>query len=254
MAIRDDIIVNWASSPRIIEVAAPSVTVSIQDLVDTCRHLEAEIENIDNERLIDASGKDDLGEGLLVGITLSLNNAKLKFEDRAPGSWAICKVSGGNLVAADDGGVSMNPIEPSSYVTVTLMQSVSATMVQDEEIDWIWGKTKNLPTDPTSKSDLEATHGYGSWEGGGGSRPKITVLKTKIKGMDPVIVATPSVSISVHPIWAKKINVWETPDVLIMYRKDFKRRINIPVNVGVSINKLIYWKVEDYGAPFDSKD
>ena len=33
-----------------------------------------------------------------------------------------------------------------------------------EDLDVIDAKTKNLPSDPASKSDLEETHGIGSWE------------------------------------------------------------------------------------------
>ena len=43
MSIRSDIWVNWSASPRIIWVTAPSVVLTIQDLVDTCRSLEAEL-------------------------------------------------------------------------------------------------------------------------------------------------------------------------------------------------------------------
>jgi len=82
MTVRSDITVDFARSPRIITVAAPSTELTIQDLVDTLRNIEADIQNIDNDMLIKASGKEDLGGGVTVGITAELQNAKVAFEGR----------------------------------------------------------------------------------------------------------------------------------------------------------------------------
>ena len=82
MTVRNDIDVEWWRSPRIIMVEAPSTTISIQDLVDTLRSIEDELINLDDQSLLDASGKEPLGENLKVGITVKLNNAQLAFERR----------------------------------------------------------------------------------------------------------------------------------------------------------------------------
>lgn len=134
MAVRSDISVIWALSPRIIEVAAPSTEVTIQDLVDTLRTLESELGALDDDYLIDAFGKEELGGGVYVAVTLQLQNAKLRFQARSGPEWVACKVSGGNLVALDLLGDPMDPIAPSAYVTVTYAQAVSAALV-DVEID-----------------------------------------------------------------------------------------------------------------------
>lgn len=163
MSIRQDITINWGVSPRIIEVAASSVVLTIQDLYDTLRSLGAGVSAIDEPEIIDGSGKEVLSETELVGLTVKLLNAKVKFADRT--SPTDCAISGGNLVALDENSAPMNPIQYAPFVTVAYAKSSSATLVQSAAIDSIRAKTDLLPSDPTSKSDLEATHGYGSWEG-----------------------------------------------------------------------------------------
>ena len=79
MTIRSDVSVNWWVSPRIITVAAPSLEISIQDLVDTCRWLEEQFSNMAWPHLINAAGKEPLGGGVTVGITATLQNAVLQF-------------------------------------------------------------------------------------------------------------------------------------------------------------------------------
>ena len=83
MATRNDVTVDFLESPRIIEVAAPSTEITMQDLVDTIRKIEdAFTKGMPHDKLLDASGKQDLGGGVLVGITTDLQNAQLSFEPR----------------------------------------------------------------------------------------------------------------------------------------------------------------------------
>mgnify|MGYP003645628531 FL=1 len=49
----------------------------MQDLVDAIRVYEAELDNLDIPKICDASGKEDLGGGVLVGITVKLWNWNL---------------------------------------------------------------------------------------------------------------------------------------------------------------------------------
>ena len=132
MAIRNDIEVNWNVSPRIILIKAPSTEITMQDLVDTARYLEALFNNMDDPHLVDASGKENLGGGVLVGITVKLNNARIKFEDRTGPSWVRCDITGGNLVAVDVNDISIDAVESSSYVTVTRTSSASTTISELE--------------------------------------------------------------------------------------------------------------------------
>jgi len=111
-------------------VASPSTTITIQDLHDTCRDFEDNLDNMSYEKLINSAGKEDLGGGVQVGITSTLNNAKLAFEARGGPSFTACVVSGGNLVAVDENGTQVDPIEPTDYTQVTIAQSASATLVE----------------------------------------------------------------------------------------------------------------------------
>ena len=105
--------------------------VTIQQLINAIRDWEDNLENMDCAKVADASGKEDLGGNLQVGITLKLLNWKVKFADRPPPDWVGCGVSGGNLVAVNGNNQPMNPIQPSPYVTVTIKGAVSAALIAD---------------------------------------------------------------------------------------------------------------------------
>lgn len=83
MTTRDDVLVDFTVSPRIIEVASPSAEMTMQDLVDTIRKIEDSFAHgISFPKLLNASGKEELGGGVKVGITVNLQNAQLSFEPR----------------------------------------------------------------------------------------------------------------------------------------------------------------------------
>ena len=84
MVTRDDLTVDYLESPRIIEIAAPSTEITMQDLVDTVRIDEYSFSTpgMANPKLLNASGKEDLGGGVLVGITADLQDAQLSFQAR----------------------------------------------------------------------------------------------------------------------------------------------------------------------------
>lgn len=83
MVTRNDVNADYVPSPRVIEVSAPSTELTVQDLVDTLRvSEEAFSEGLSFDKLIDAAGKEDLGGGVLVGITASLQDAQVAFEAR----------------------------------------------------------------------------------------------------------------------------------------------------------------------------
>ena len=139
--------VNWAASPRIITIAASEagLTVTAQDLVDTLRQIEDEPENLAYDHLLDAAGKQVLGVGVAVGITVILQNAKIKFADRSPPTYVQCSVTGGNLVAVDANGASMSPIEPSAYTQVMTQASTSPSIAENDKpaiADAVWDELK----------------------------------------------------------------------------------------------------------------
>ncbi len=129
MTVRSDITVDWAVSPRIIEVASPSVDVLVQDLIDTLRELEDELENISYKTIVRATGKEALTSDLNVGITCTLLNARLKFEDRTT-TFVRCDILGGNLLAVDDAGVPMEAIEFSNFTQIVSDLSPAPTQLR----------------------------------------------------------------------------------------------------------------------------
>jgi len=122
---------------KLIIVKAPDTEVTIQDLYNNIRDWEDEPENMEVYKVADCTGKEELGGGVYVGLTLKLIDWKLKFEDRSGPSYIICNVSGGNLVMYNTATSSYeSPIEPSAYVTVTLTSSSSATLQELSSIQY----------------------------------------------------------------------------------------------------------------------
>lgn len=82
MTTRNDFSVEYNTSPRVAEIAAPSVEVVMQDVVDTLRKHEDSFQGMGFPKLVNASGKEDLGGGTSVGITVASQNTLLAFEAR----------------------------------------------------------------------------------------------------------------------------------------------------------------------------
>lgn len=82
MATREDVVVDFEPSPRIAIVDAPSVEFVVQDIVDTLRKREDTFRGMSETKLLDASGKQDLGGGTSVGITADLQDTQIAFEGR----------------------------------------------------------------------------------------------------------------------------------------------------------------------------
>ncbi len=120
--------VDAFSSPRVIEVQAPITEITIQDLTDQIKDWEDEPSSLTYPILVLTYGKQPLGGGIYVGITAELQNAKVSFQARSAPDEILCTISGGNLVAIDSNGDSMNPIHPTAYTQVVLSQSSSATI------------------------------------------------------------------------------------------------------------------------------
>ncbi|MEA2038098.1 MAG: hypothetical protein U9O94_11425, partial [Nanoarchaeota archaeon] len=125
MAIRADISVNWNLSPRIITVASPSTALTMQDLYDTMR--DVEYTQMDESYIIAGAGGEPLGGGVLVGLTLTLNNAKVAFEARPGPEYVQCYLTGGNLVSTDINGDPTSAVEPTAFTQIIQSNSSSAT-------------------------------------------------------------------------------------------------------------------------------
>lgn len=129
MAVLSSIWVNWDVSPRVIWVTAPIDNILVQDILDTCRSLEAEQSNITNAALVSASGKGSLGYGVYEGISITLLNTVIAFEDRPGPDFTQCVVSGGNIIAFDSVGNNLLPIQTTAYTQVVVLASIATTIM-----------------------------------------------------------------------------------------------------------------------------
>jgi len=134
MAVRDDIRVNWALSPRIITILAPSTEVTIQDLHDTLTDLEDEPPALAYDQIISTSGDEPLGSGVYVGLTATLLNAQIAFEARPGPDWVLCTIRGGNIVAIDANGAEIDVRKPTAFTSVDRAASSSATQLSQEDL------------------------------------------------------------------------------------------------------------------------
>ena len=107
---------------QIIDVTSPQTDVDIQILLNAIRDAEDEGIGMVYPKIADADGKQDLGGGVITGITLYLYpNWQIRF-------WAgtyTAHITGGNLI----GGPGDNPIAFTAGVQVILVQSASSTLV-----------------------------------------------------------------------------------------------------------------------------
>jgi len=112
---------------KIITVPAPDITLDLQYLINSIREAEDDITpGMAYPKIADAFGKQDLGGGVTVGITVVLLDGwRVKFEDRSGPSTISTTISGGNFV----GEAGANPVAPATYVQVTVAQSTSASII-----------------------------------------------------------------------------------------------------------------------------
>jgi len=112
---------------KIINVPLPDVNVDLQFLLNSIRDAEDDITpGMAYPKIADAFGKQDLGGGVLVGITVVLLDGwRIMFADRPGPATISCSVTGGNFV----GEAGANPVAPSTYTQVTTQQSSSATII-----------------------------------------------------------------------------------------------------------------------------
>lgn len=107
---------------ELIYITSPQTDILCQDLINVIRDREDDEEGVLYDKIADASGKENLGEGVRVGITINLlGNWQIKF-------WTgnyIAKISGGNLV----GGPGGDPVAYSAGVQVLLIQSAASTII-----------------------------------------------------------------------------------------------------------------------------
>ena len=144
---------SYDKSTQIMTVLAPDTEITVQEIVNQTREFEDEPHNMEIFKIIDASGKENLGGGVLVGITATLLDWKIAFEARPGPTYILCDISGGNLVNFDTGTeLYDSPVSPTAFVTVTRTSSASATLQELSIIQfssyqnmvWVDASTSNI--------------------------------------------------------------------------------------------------------------
>ncbi len=115
---------------KIITVPIADNSLDLQFLIDEIRGAEHNLApGMAYSKIADAYGKQDLGGGLKVGITVVLLDGwRVAFAARPGPSTVSVTITGGNFV----GEAGANPISPTPYTQVTISQSTSATLVSSE--------------------------------------------------------------------------------------------------------------------------
>lgn len=120
---------TFLKAQKIIQVDSPQTSLDVQDLVNQIRLYEENLLNLDYGTIVNAYGKQPLGGGAYVGITMELiNDWRLAFEARSGPETILCTLSGGNIVAINQ--YNNNPIYPTAFTQVVISQSSSPTLVQ----------------------------------------------------------------------------------------------------------------------------
>ena len=113
MTERAYITVDRAESPRLVEVAEPgsggSDELAVQDLHDTLSSNslpagDPDLDNLDDDFIIDSAGKEDLGGGIMVGVTTTLQDAQIAFQ----GNYIPSQI--GTATSADAGGTQLTDL------------------------------------------------------------------------------------------------------------------------------------------------
>ena len=82
MPVLTDVEQDYIPSPRISVVLAPRTEYLAQDVVETTRKFEDSFRGMSEFKLVNASGKEDIGGGSFVGITYQFQDNQVQFEDR----------------------------------------------------------------------------------------------------------------------------------------------------------------------------
>ena len=113
---------TFSFTDKTICIDAGYVTIDCIYLYTACKLAQASEEGIIYGRIASGSGLNDLGGGVLVGLTIELlDDWQLCF----PAGNYIAKVAGGNLI----GGIAGDPIAYSAGVQTLLIQSAASTVV-----------------------------------------------------------------------------------------------------------------------------
>lgn len=217
MATRDDIAVVQDTDPRYAEIAAPSTEIVMQDYVDTLREIEDDFQNMGFPSLIQASGKEDLGGGTLVAITVEEQNLQLAFQPRTtPAVTGTVTTASGppsllNRISFVDTGADFVTagVIPGSYIVNWTDRSVS------DVVRVINSTTLELRTpDQGTDNEYDLNDEYSLWN--------ITQVRTS--GGNLVAVDELDASISaILPTWGTQVILTTSSSATIQELEDIQQ-------------------------------
>lgn len=148
--------------PRLVVIELPDVQLSMQDLANEVMNWEDEPPNLAFPRIIKPSGKQDLGGGVLVGITNELRNSRIAFDPRT------VSVSDGTITTTNAAGITLidnaatfetDGVEPGATVVNFTDQSVGSVLTVDSQIQL----TLLKPLDDGTDNQFESGDVYKVW-------------------------------------------------------------------------------------------
>jgi len=129
-----DLRFSFDHSTAIIEIAAPTLAITIQEVFDAVAFHRARPVYIDDSEICRAEGKVPIpGIGNSLIIMTMLDGWRVKFADRGGPTWEQAAITAG-VIVVEGGG---NPIAPASFVNVSISQAVSGVSIQQPKIDEI---------------------------------------------------------------------------------------------------------------------
>lgn len=160
---------------QIITVPLPDTTLDLQYLINSIRDAEDDLTpGMAYAKIADAFGKQDLGGGVKVGITVVLLNGwRVMFSARPGPATVSVAITGGNFV----GEAGANPVAPSPYTQVTTTQSSSATIITPQSDTNLVYLVESLRNSHPAFGNVFYWDPYGGNDTGSGLTPG-TAVKT----------------------------------------------------------------------------
>lgn len=128
-----------------MRVQDPDTEAEVVELYSQSRDYESRLTNMDLSHLVQAGGKEPLGQVLgndvFVGITLVLlDDWHVGWEDQAGPSLTVLEIKGGNTLAqlepfTEPDPTFQNPIAATANATITRTNSSSATIIEVNDVD-----------------------------------------------------------------------------------------------------------------------
>lgn len=133
MANRDDVTVDFELSPRLAEIALPSQSISAQDGHDTLASDQETPEGMNHPQLVESAGKEDLGGGVSVGITLTAQNVQWAFGRTDPRCSGSVTTTNATILIDSLATFQTDGVQRGDWVINFTDQSVTEVLTVDSE-------------------------------------------------------------------------------------------------------------------------